>query len=128
MRSKHLQICYRNEKMMHLLVLSLLVCLTGVLLMLFAPKKICFSSNDSYSLFINNRSWNEIGKEMFIYPSLWVNSRNKVCAPSYRHKSYYVCCCFYVETSNLYQVQLGITHDEILLYLHVEASSYFIKT
>ena len=72
---------------MHLRVLSLLVCLTGVLLILFAPKKICFSSSDSYPLFINNRSWKEIGNETFIYSSLWVNSRNKVCTPSYRHKS-----------------------------------------
>ena len=87
MRNKHLQSCYRNEKMMYLRVLLLLVCLTGVLLMLFAPKKICFSSSDSYQLFINNKSWNEIGNETFIYPSLWVNSRNKVCTPSYRHKS-----------------------------------------
>ena len=73
--------------MKHLRVLSLLVCLAGVLLMLFSPKKICFSSSDSYLLFINNRSWNEIGNETFIYPSLWVNSRNKVCTPSYRHKN-----------------------------------------
>ena len=73
--------------MMHLRALSLLVCLTGVLLMLFAPNKICFSSSDSYPLFINNRSWNEISNETLIYPSLWVSSRNKVCTPSYRHKS-----------------------------------------
>ena len=98
--------------MMYLRVLSLLVCLTGVLLMLFAPKKICFSSSYSYPLFINNRSWSKIGNETFIYPSLWVNSRNKVCTLSYQHKS---CCCFYLETSNLYQVQSDITHDEILL-------------
>ena len=38
---------------------------------------------------------------------------------------YYVCCCFYMEILNLYQVQSDITHDEIR-YLHV--SSYFIKT
>ena len=38
-------------------------------------------------MFINNRSWKEIGNEMFIYPSLWVNSRNKICTPSYHHKS-----------------------------------------
>ena len=128
--NKHLQCCYRNEKMKHLRVLSLLVCMTGVLLILFSPGKICFSSRDSYPVFINNRSWSEIGNETSIYLSLWVNSPKKVCAASYRHRVCYVCCCFYVQTSNLYQgdiESLHITHKEILPYLHAEASSYFIK-
>ena len=73
--------------MMHLRVLSLLVCLTGVLFMVFSPKKICFSSSDSYPLIINSRSRKKIGNETFLYPSLWVTTQNKIYASSYHHKS-----------------------------------------
>ena len=65
----------------------MLVCLTGVLCMVFLPKKIGFSSSDSYPLFIKNRSWKEIGNETFIYSPLWVNNQNKVCTSSHQHKS-----------------------------------------
>ena len=82
--------------MRHLRVLSMLVCLTRVLFMVFSPKKICFSS---------------------------IKFAHRLTDTTV----YYICFCFYVETLNLYQVQSDITQDEIL-YLHVEASSYFIKT
>ena len=76
--------------MMHLRVLSMLICLTGVLLMVSSQKKTCLSSSDSYPLFINSRSWKEIGNETFINPSLWVNSGIKFAHRLIDTRVYYV--------------------------------------
>ena len=101
--------------MMHLCVLSMLVCLTGVLFMVFSPKKIGFSSSDSYPLFIKNRSWKEIGNETLIYPPLWVKNRNKVCTLSHQHKS--LLCMLLLLCGDIGSLPGPIRHNKTIFFI-----------
>ena len=73
----------------------MLLCWTRVLFMVFSPKKICLAQ-----VIVNG---------MFIYSSLWVNSQNKVCTSSYRHKS--LLCMMLLLCGDIKSLPGPIRHD-----------------